>query len=110
MSRNFLSGTRTSSSPFNRSSRARATATATPARNFLILGVPPTQRTPLITSFGEDAVAEVANSISLFNVMLANYATSFTSLFPGANLVLFDTQPIFNEVSSHLAWAQRRRG
>ncbi|ORY57702.1 hypothetical protein BCR35DRAFT_283930 [Leucosporidium creatinivorum] len=66
------------------------------ARNFLILGVPPTQRTPLIMSFGDDAVDTVSNSISLFNVMLANYATSFTSLFPGANLVLFDTQPIFN--------------
>lgn len=75
------------------------------ARNFLMLGVPPTDRSPLIIDLGDDAVETVSTNIGLYNVMLANFASVFASVYPGASLVLFDTQPVFNTVSGvRRAW------
>lgn len=69
------------------------------ARNFLILGIPPTSRTPLVQSFGPKVVADFAANVFLFNTALVNYFNAFPAVYPGASFLLFDTQPVFNTVS-----------
>ncbi|GAA5889751.1 hypothetical protein JCM6882_004310 [Rhodosporidiobolus microsporus] len=68
------------------------------ARNFLILGVPPTQRTPLVQSYGDAAVAEFAGHVASYNAALTTLSTSLLSLYPDTQLALFDTQPFFSAV------------
>ncbi|GAA6044060.1 hypothetical protein JCM8097_008701 [Rhodosporidiobolus ruineniae] len=68
------------------------------ARNFLFLGVPPTQRTPLVQSYGMEAVSQFAANIATYNQNLASYLSAFTSLFPGSQISLFDTQPFFTAI------------
>ncbi|GAA5913243.1 hypothetical protein JCM5296_006863 [Sporobolomyces johnsonii] len=68
------------------------------ARNFLIMGVPPMQRTPLVQSYGEAAQDVFAAYISEYNVALYDYTTRIPTYYPGSKVALFDTQPFFNAI------------
>jgi phospholipase/lecithinase/hemolysin len=71
---------------------------ASGARNFLILAVPPTQRTPYIRSFGVEMVANVEANIALYIALQNDAFVSLSTQFPDANFVKFDTQPLFDAV------------
>ncbi|KAJ8291366.1 Acetylesterase [Rhodotorula toruloides] len=64
------------------------------ARNFLVLGVPPTDQTPLVQSV-PPAVPLFAAWVGQYNGEIASYANSLPSLFPGTSVFVFDTQPFF---------------
>ncbi|GAA5876259.1 hypothetical protein JCM8547_003750 [Rhodosporidiobolus lusitaniae] len=68
------------------------------ARNFLVLGVPPTQRTPLVQSYGSEAEGVFEANVNAYNLALTTFVTSIPSLYPGSKLALFDTQPFFNTI------------
>lgn len=78
------------------------------ARNFLILNVPPTDRSPLITDLGASAVQQVGTHIALYNALLAQYPAAFNAAYPAAKLVMVDTQVVFNEVALSLPPLARR--
>lgn len=70
---------------------------ASGARKFLFLGVPPTDRTPLMRSFGPNATEMVAANVDRWNFALSTYVHDvLTQTFPEAKYVLFDTVPFFN--------------
>ncbi|GAA5964810.1 hypothetical protein JCM21900_001452 [Sporobolomyces salmonicolor] len=68
------------------------------ARNFLVMGIPPMQRTPLVQSYGEAAQDIFAAYISEYNVALSDYTTRIPTYYAGAKVALFDTQPFFNAI------------
>ncbi|KAM0787124.1 hypothetical protein ACM66B_006376 [Microbotryomycetes sp. NB124-2] len=68
------------------------------ARNFLFLTVPATEKSPLITGFGQDAVEIVSENIGTFNEALTEYCNGFKTLYPDASFVLVDTRPIFDAI------------
>ncbi|GAA5831649.1 hypothetical protein JCM11251_000781 [Rhodosporidiobolus azoricus] len=68
------------------------------ARNFLILGVPPTQRTPLVQSYGEAAEAEFVQHVASYNTALATLSSALPTLYPSSRVALFDTQPFFSAI------------
>ncbi|BGP04140.1 hypothetical protein JCM10021v2_007888 [Rhodotorula toruloides] len=64
------------------------------ARNFLVLGIPPTDQTPLVQSI-PSAIPLFAAWVGQYNGQIASYANSLPSLFPGTSVSIFDTQPFF---------------
>jgi len=66
------------------------------ARNFLVFGVPPTQRTPYVTAMGTAAVAEIGADVNVWNVALATWNATFTSQYPDAEVVVYDAYTFFN--------------
>jgi phospholipase/lecithinase/hemolysin len=71
---------------------------ASGARNFLVLTVPPTQRTPYIRSFGADMVANVEANIALYTTLQNDAFASLSTQYPDASFVKFDTHPLFDAV------------
>lgn len=72
---------------------------ASGARNFLFMGIPPTNRTPLVTSYGAPAQALFTTNVMNYNTQLFNFVNSMPTALPGTNVVLYDTQPFFNTVT-----------
>ncbi|GAA5825875.1 hypothetical protein JCM3770_003087 [Rhodotorula araucariae] len=83
---------------FESYTRAIASLYTGGARNFLILGVPPTWRTPLVQSYGPQAVATYGNYVSQYNTELARLVGEFRTAYPDARFALFDTVPFFNQI------------
>ncbi|KAL2812914.1 hypothetical protein BDW59DRAFT_178367 [Aspergillus cavernicola] len=70
------------------------------ARNFALLTVPPTDRSPYITQ-GENAeytMTHLKAAIASWNTMLSEKATAFAASHPDAVVKVVDTQPVFNEI------------
>lgn len=61
--------------------------------------MPPTDRTPLIQSFGPLAVLTFKINIALWNARLAVLALTLPTLFPGLEVTYFDTHALFSTVS-----------
>ncbi|GAA6009454.1 hypothetical protein JCM10207_003787 [Rhodosporidiobolus poonsookiae] len=76
---------------FDTFNRQVATLYEAGARNFLIMGVPPSWRTPLVKSYGDAAVGEFMTHVGLFNSALASLSSSLPTLYPGSRVALFDT-------------------
>ncbi|KAL8293682.1 hypothetical protein RQP46_000383 [Phenoliferia psychrophenolica] len=76
---------------------------ASGARNFLFMGIPPTNRTPLVTSYGAPAQALFTTNVMNYNTQLFNFVNSMPTALPGTNAVLYDTQPFFNTVLDNFA-------
>ena len=76
----------------------RLTKSGIAARNFLILSIPPVNRTPLATSFGAAAQATLKTAADFWNGRLIVYGGLLPTLYPRSNAVYFDTQPLFNTV------------
>ncbi|BGP40915.1 hypothetical protein JCM10450v2_004920 [Rhodotorula kratochvilovae] len=68
------------------------------ARNFLLVLVPPTYRSPYIRSFGEDKVAEFVDNINVYTLALTDAIASLAARFPAAALTTYDTTPLFNSI------------
>ncbi|BGP36041.1 hypothetical protein JCM10296v2_007893 [Rhodotorula toruloides] len=79
---------------FEQCSRNFAALYAGGARNFLVLGIPPTDQTPLVQSI-PSAIPLFAAWVGQYNGQIASYANSLPSLFPGTSVFVFDTQPFF---------------
>ncbi|KAL2811378.1 hypothetical protein BJX63DRAFT_444088 [Aspergillus granulosus] len=70
------------------------------ARNFALLTVPPTERTPLIAQ-GENAeytIEHLSAAIATWNSGLTERASVFTDTHPDAVVKITDTQPVFNDL------------
>ncbi|KDE03176.1 hypothetical protein MVLG_06329 [Microbotryum lychnidis-dioicae p1A1 Lamole] len=68
------------------------------ARNFLVLGVPPTQRTPLVQSYNATNITIFGANVDKYNAMLASFIPRIPLNYPGTKAMLFDTQPFFNSL------------
>ncbi|GAA5913744.1 hypothetical protein JCM8208_003872 [Rhodotorula glutinis] len=66
------------------------------ARNFLIMGIPPTWRTPLIQAYNDSRIDVYRDRLGLYNTRLASLFTTFATSFPAASFRLYDTVPFFN--------------
>ncbi|KAI0672805.1 hypothetical protein C8Q78DRAFT_681466 [Trametes maxima] len=67
------------------------------ARSFLFLTVPPTNRAPLITQQGPQAVSKITPALADYNKQLAESVRAFEVTHRGLDQVtIFDTRPIFN--------------
>ncbi|CAN8104103.1 unnamed protein product [Discula destructiva] len=65
------------------------------ARNFVLLGVPPIQETPLMLASGPDENAQEAVVIGQYNELLAQNLAKFTSANAGVIAKLIDTNKLF---------------
>ncbi|KAL8292266.1 hypothetical protein RQP46_001732 [Phenoliferia psychrophenolica] len=68
------------------------------ARRFLILSVPPTERTPLLQDHGPTLVSQFRKNIHLWNTAMAAYAVELPLIYPGANVVFFDTHALMTAI------------
>ncbi|ORY89429.1 hypothetical protein BCR35DRAFT_300612 [Leucosporidium creatinivorum] len=68
------------------------------ARHFLILNVPPTHKTPLVTSYGEQSIRFFESNVADWNQRLAHYVQHFHKRYPGAKATLFDTHSLYNTI------------
>ncbi|ORY89399.1 hypothetical protein BCR35DRAFT_176136 [Leucosporidium creatinivorum] len=68
------------------------------ARNFLINNVPPTDRTPLVVTYGAATVALFETNVALWNLRIAAYVAAFSTKYPGATATLFDANTLFNTI------------
>ncbi|GAA6064630.1 hypothetical protein JCM10212_000599 [Sporobolomyces blumeae] len=66
------------------------------ARKFLILGIPPTQRTPFFQTTNDVIIANAARYIGEYNSRLYYFANSLPATYPDSVFALFDTQGFFN--------------
>ncbi|KAL8718936.1 MAG: hypothetical protein Q9225_003998 [Loekoesia sp. 1 TL-2023] len=71
---------------------------ATGARNFLILNVPPIDRSPGIIAKGPSAVASIGAYIPIFNARFAALANALNNSHPDAKVFVFDTYTLFKRV------------
>ncbi|KAL4916736.1 hypothetical protein BDW62DRAFT_211709 [Aspergillus aurantiobrunneus] len=70
------------------------------ARNFALLTVPPTDRSPQVTQ-GENAnytVMHLKAAIASWNTALKEKAADFADAHPDTAVTVVDTQPVFNEL------------
>ncbi|OIW22997.1 hypothetical protein CONLIGDRAFT_687074 [Coniochaeta ligniaria NRRL 30616] len=65
-------------------------------RNFALLNIPPTQKTPQMK--GQSNVASLVSAITLWNSQLLTRVTAFLTSSPEANITLVDTQEPWNTV------------
>jgi hypothetical protein len=70
-----------------------------PARKFLINYVPPTEKTPLVVSYGPLVVSLFEANVALWNTKIAAYVAAFSSKYSGATATLFDAHTLFNTVN-----------
>ncbi|GAA5902616.1 hypothetical protein JCM6882_009334 [Rhodosporidiobolus microsporus] len=68
------------------------------ARNFLILLMPPTWRTPYIRSFGDEMATTFVQNIASYTSGLEALAASLPAQYPGLKLATYDTKPLFHAV------------
>lgn len=69
------------------------------ARDFLLVTVPPFERSPLIQQAkGSNNITAIASRVPAFNTLMKNYIQPFMNFHPGSNITLFDSQPVFNYV------------
>lgn len=68
------------------------------ARNFLLLLMPPTYRTPYIKSFGAETVAKFNSTIDLYISTLTTAIGELSTRYPDAEFVTYDTAPMFNSI------------
>ncbi|GAA5890431.1 hypothetical protein JCM8208_004871 [Rhodotorula glutinis] len=68
------------------------------ARQFLLLLMPPTYRTPYIKSFGAETVAKFNSTIDLYVSTLTTAVADLTTRYPDATFVTYDTAPMFNSI------------
>ncbi|TKA51458.1 hypothetical protein B0A53_05371 [Rhodotorula sp. CCFEE 5036] len=68
------------------------------ARNFLILSIPPTQRTPFISGLPPDVRALYESDLSAQNEALSNFVGTIESAYSGSKVTFFDTQPVFADI------------
>ncbi|GAA5849311.1 hypothetical protein JCM9279_006445 [Rhodotorula babjevae] len=68
------------------------------ARNFLIMGIPPTWRTPLIQAYNDSRIDVYKDRLGQYNTRLASLFSSFATSFPLASFRLYDTVPFFNAI------------
>ncbi|SCV67194.1 BQ2448_5840 [Microbotryum intermedium] len=66
------------------------------ARNFLVLGVPPTERTPLVQSYNATNITTFGENVNKYNAMLTSFIPWIPLSYPGTRAMLFDTQPFLN--------------
>ncbi|KAL4803367.1 hypothetical protein BDV18DRAFT_162931 [Aspergillus unguis] len=70
------------------------------ARNFVLLTVPPTERTPQVTQ-GDNAnytITHLKAAISSWNTGLNERASNFATKHSDAVVKMVDTQPVFNDI------------
>ncbi|KAF7959751.1 hypothetical protein EAE96_001360 [Botrytis aclada] len=70
-------------------------------RNFALLTVPPTNKTPKILALNSTTQAEYASSIAAWNTLVKNTATAFQSQRSGTTVKLIDTSIPFNTAFSN---------
>ncbi|GAA5849297.1 hypothetical protein JCM3766R1_001639 [Sporobolomyces carnicolor] len=68
------------------------------ARNILLLGVPPTNRSPFVQSTNEVIVSIFEDYIAGYNAHLYEFAQSLSQKYKDMNVALFDTQGLFNAI------------
>jgi phospholipase/lecithinase/hemolysin len=69
------------------------------ARNFLIMGLPPTDRTPLVQTYSESVIMLFKSNLLDFNGALYDaVTTTLSEQLPEIVVALYDTQPIFNDI------------
>ncbi|GAA5844661.1 hypothetical protein JCM9279_002872 [Rhodotorula babjevae] len=68
------------------------------ARNFLLVLMPPTYRTPYIKSFGAETVAKFNSTIDLYISTLTTAISDLSAAYPDAKFVQYDTAPLFNSI------------
>ncbi|CAG9946572.1 unnamed protein product [Clonostachys rosea f. rosea IK726] len=66
-------------------------------RKFVLLGVPPTQKTPLMLANGEASNIQLENTISFYNNLISTSLASFKSKNSGVTSWVVDTTAPFNE-------------
>ncbi|CAH0053728.1 unnamed protein product [Clonostachys solani] len=66
-------------------------------RNFLLLGVPPTEKSPLMLENGEESNKMLAATIEQYNDLISSSMESFKSKNSGVTSWIVDTAPAFNE-------------
>ncbi|KAF7160362.1 hypothetical protein CNMCM6106_007803 [Aspergillus hiratsukae] len=66
-------------------------------RNYLLLSVPPINRSPLMLSQGSDATTAEAAMITKYNNLIATYLANFKSKNSGVTATVVDTQAPFNK-------------
>ncbi|OKL58861.1 hypothetical protein UA08_05596 [Talaromyces atroroseus] len=67
------------------------------ARYFLVMTVPPIQRSPSILAENTTAQATTAYAVASYNQLIAKGAEKFQGKNPGATVIVFDTSPSFNK-------------
>ncbi|GAA5939533.1 hypothetical protein JCM3775_004854 [Rhodotorula graminis] len=83
---------------FSSYSAAIASLYAGGARNFLILGVPPTWRTPLIQAYNDSRIDVYRDRLGQYNTRLAALFDTLPSSHPEASFRLYDTVPFFDAI------------
>ncbi|GAA6005411.1 hypothetical protein JCM11491_003633 [Sporobolomyces phaffii] len=68
------------------------------ARNILLMGIPPTNRSPFVQSTNEVIVSIFEDYIAGYNAHLYEFATALAQKYPDMNVALFDTQGFFNAI------------
>lgn len=68
------------------------------ARNFVLLNVPPIQRSPLTLGQGEEAVALETAALEMFNGMVEGLAGDVKAGHEGVNVWVYDAYAAFDEV------------
>ncbi|TEA16249.1 Acetylesterase [Colletotrichum sidae] len=66
-------------------------------RNFVLLGVPPTQKTPLMLANGADSNAQLAAAIAQYNDLIADNLAAFRARNAGVTSWVVDTAAAFDE-------------
>ncbi|PKX97924.1 putative cellulose-binding GDSL lipase/acylhydrolase [Aspergillus novofumigatus IBT 16806] len=66
-------------------------------RNYVLLGVPPINRSPLMLSQGTSATTAEAAVIAKYNNLIATYLANFKSKNSGVTATIVDTQAPFNK-------------
>jgi hypothetical protein len=64
----------------------------------LINNVPPTEKTPLVVTYGPAIVSFFEANVALWNTRIAAYVAAFSSRYPGSTATLFDVHTVFNAV------------
>ncbi|GAA5820703.1 hypothetical protein JCM11251_003119 [Rhodosporidiobolus azoricus] len=68
------------------------------ARNFLILLMPPTWRSPYIRSFGDEMHTTFVKNIAAYTSSLEALAASLPARFAGLKVATYDTKPLFHAI------------
>lgn len=71
------------------------------ARNFLFLTTTPTDRAPIVRIQGPEAMEKGKLSIANWNNLLKFNAIDFQNSHPDAQVLVFDTQPVFNTLMDY---------
>ena len=83
---------------FNVYARLMATLYQHGARNFLLLNVPPVDRSPLTQAAGPAAAADEAAAIAAWNANVTALAANLRRNYPDAATFVFDTHALFGAV------------